>query len=80
MLEDPCDRAARLRARIEAIISGEAAAELESANGNGVKRRTRFVSPDLDALRQELASAENDCRKKMGLPPRRRVTVGSYRA
>lgn len=80
MSEDPCDRADRLRTRLDAIITGDAAAELESGNGNGVKRRTRFVAPDLDALRSELAKAEDDCRRSKGLAPRRRVVVGSRRA
>lgn len=64
--DDPCARAAALRARRDKIIAGGNVSEYEAEHGNGVRRRVRYTAADLERLDTEIATAEAACRRKSG--------------
>ena len=70
---DPCLRAEALRRALDRLLSGEAVAETELAAGNGSRRRLVYHKADVPALRQELATAERECRALGGDRSRARV-------
>lgn len=59
--DDPCGRAAKLRALRDQLITGGGVIEFESDHGNGVRRQVRYAQADLPRLDQEIAAAEVAC-------------------
>ena len=45
--------------------------EMESEQGNGVRRRVRYSAANLERLEAEISAADNKCRLKNGKRPRR---------
>lgn len=69
--DDPCARAAALRARRDVIVGGEGVSEYDAEHGNGVRRRVRYTAADLKRLDDDIREAEAACRRKQGKKPRR---------
>ena len=68
---DPCGRAAALKAKKDAIITGSGVLEIDKEHGNGVRRRVRFGAANMAALDAEIRTADNACRAKQGKRPMR---------
>ena len=69
--DDPCGRATKLRELRDQIMVGGGVIEMESEQGNGVRRRVRYSAANLERLEAEISAADNKCRVKNGKRPRR---------
>lgn len=69
--EDPCARVTALREVRDTLITGDGVAEFETESGNGLNRRVKYTSADLNRLDAQIAEADNRCRIKNGKGGRR---------
>jgi hypothetical protein len=60
--DDPCAAAATLRKIYLSVVTGQSAAEVEIASGNGATRRVKYTPANLTALSAELSKYEGLCR------------------
>ena len=72
---DPCVRAAELRAIRDDIVLGKQVTETEFEAGNGTRRRVKFNSANLQTLNKMIAEAENACAIQQGQAPKRFAIV-----
>ena len=74
LVEDPCDRALRLRGLREALITGQAVTETRFGED-----MVKFAAADLPALEREIAAADAACAIARGEAPRprRRFAMGA---
>lgn len=72
---DPCVRAAELRAIRDDIMLGKHVAETEFEAGNGTRRRVKFSAANLGMLNKAIADAENACAIQQGKAPKRFAIV-----
>ncbi len=64
--DDPCGRAEALKAKRDAIITGDGLSEYDAEHGNGVRRRVRYSAADLKRLDDEIRTADRACALKDG--------------
>ena len=65
---DPCARAAALRDAYYRMVSGQQETEIRTRTLDA-EEMVRFAGGDLDALRNDLATAESECLAKMAGQP-----------
>lgn len=78
---DPCARAAALKAAYFASVSGGSVQAIRAKAAES-EREVRYQKMDTATLRLEMWAAEDECRAKNGLPKLQRrfaITAGSRR-
>lgn len=61
LADDPCGRAAALRAIRDQVMAGAAVVEGEQHSANGASRRMRFSAANVAMLTREIMAAEAAC-------------------
>ena len=69
--DDPCARAAALRASYYRLVQGEQEQTIRYL-GNGVDREVRYTPAKIELLMSALRTAEAECSVQQGTPPTRR--------
>lgn len=80
--DDPCERAKALRDAYFDRLAGGTAQRVRFRHGDNEQEvQTSTLQGSLNALRQEMQNAEDECRASQGLPPinRRFAIVGGSR-
>lgn len=75
-LDDPCKRAAQLKAIYYRLISGTSEASVKYT-GNGVSREMSWNIANLTMLKAEIREAEEACAATGGEQPRRRYAIAA---